>query len=103
MRAPDFLCRPLVAVGCGSLVARSCFKAMIVSLPTDILKLPIADIPELSKKFRACCQVCGFHTLRDVCDLGAVEASKIRYLGPGHFRELVDFLQQRRLLHALKD
>ncbi|GGH00017.1 hypothetical protein GCM10007415_39880 [Parapedobacter pyrenivorans] len=76
---------------------------MIVPLPTDILKVPIADIPELGRKFQACCQACGFHTLREVCQLGAYEASKDRYLGPDHFRKLVDFLQERRILRALHD
>lgn len=76
---------------------------MRIPLATDILRVPIADIPQLSKGFVKCCKACRFQTLQDICDKGAVEVSKSRYLGPFHFRELVDFLHKRNLLLALKD
>ncbi|SKB62915.1 hypothetical protein SAMN05660226_02345 [Parapedobacter luteus] len=102
MRAPDFLCWPLVAVGCGSLVARSCFITMAESLSlTDILHLPIAGMPGWSNTFRARCRACRFTTLQDIVSLGAAEVSRIKYLGPDCFRELVDFLDERELLLLL--
>ncbi|MEC3881900.1 hypothetical protein [Parapedobacter sp. 10938] len=75
---------------------------MTIPLPTDILNVPIDSIPELSRNFRASCRACGFHTLQDICRLGAAEASKTRYLGPDLFRELTDFLHARRILHTLR-
>lgn len=74
---------------------------MIVPLPTDILRTPIPRIPELSRAFRRRCLACGFPTLHDLCGRGADAVSQPSLLGPALFRELVDFLAARRLLHVL--
>ncbi|MFB2117844.1 hypothetical protein [Parapedobacter sp. 2B3] len=76
---------------------------MRITLPTDILKHPIEEIPGLSRKFKKRCSSCGYATLRQLCREGALEISKTENLGPDRFSELIDFLRERKLLHALDD
>lgn len=66
------------------------------------IHIPISDL-EFSADFQELCRRKNIQTLATILSLSSGELVKDTYLGPLHFRELVDYLAGRELLFLLKD
>ncbi|MFC6102852.1 hypothetical protein [Olivibacter domesticus] len=68
----------------------------------QIIHVPISDL-DFSAAFQTLCRRKNIQTLAAILSLGSGKLVKDAYLGPLHFRELVDYLDDRELLFLLKD